>query len=320
MGTPPPFSSTSTLANQADHWLSLMRSGRASSQEYAAFRAWRDADPAHRQAWLNLTSHVDGPGFEQFHAGADTANARPRRALGRRRFLWGAAGLAVVGGSAFASNLVHPWRNRLSDVSTGVGERRRLTLADGSRVLLDACSALDLNFTPSLRQLTLHDGAVMVSTSEDPRPFVILTQEGMIRSEGASYMVRQHPFRTLVVAHDRPVHVQNRAGARLLLAPGTGMRFDHTRLGEFSKDLASRAAWTDGRIVARGVTLSEVVEALRPYYLGSLRVTTSAGGLPVVGDYSLDDIDGTLRSLERELPIALKRYTPWITSISVSAS
>ena len=82
--------------------------------------------------------------------------------------------------------------------------------------------------------------------------------------------------------------------------------------------MATRAAWEHGRIVARSVTLSEIIDTLRPYYSGVLRITVAAGGLPVSGEYSLDDVTGTLRSLEQDLPIIVQRFTPWVTSIAVT--
>jgi transmembrane sensor len=321
MGTPPPSGTPSTLANQADHWLSVLRSGRATEQDHAAFRAWRDADPANLQAWQNRVARIDRTGFEPFHAAVGAAQSAVAPARSRRRFLAAtAAACAVAGTAAYASNQVYPWRNLLSDASTGFSERRRYTLSDGSHLLLDARSAINLKFTPYLRQLTLHSGAVMVSAPEESRPFLTVTDEGQIRSSGARFMVRKHPFRTLVVAQDKPIHVETQAGRRTMLEPGMGLRFDSERLGEPSRELATRAAWEHGRIVAQGVTLSEVIEAIRPYYLGALRITTSAGGLPVFGEYSLDDVEATLHALANALPIALQRYTPWLTSISVSTS
>ncbi|WP_336603780.1 DUF4880 domain-containing protein [Bordetella sp. 02P26C-1] len=308
------------LANQANHWLSLLRSGQATEQDYAAFRAWRDADPAHLQAWKNLAMRVDGSSFEQIHDGFGSVADAVRPERSRRRFLAAAAACSVVGAAAYAGNEIYPLRNLLSDASTGFGERRRYTLSDGSHLLLDARSAVDLNFTQSLRQLTLQSGAVAVSAVDEARPFLTITPEGMIRSGGARYMVRKQTFRTLVVAHNAPIAVETLSGMRTVLEPGMGIRFDSERLGEPSRELANRAAWEQGRIIAQGATLSEVLNALRPYYFGALRVTTSAGGLPVFGEYSLDDVEGTLQTMAEQLPISIQRYTRWLTTISVSTS
>lgn len=319
MGMMPPFSHASPLANQAIDWLLLLRSGRATQLDYAEFRAWRDAHPQHHQAWQNLTTSIDGAAFDQ----ADDSHPPSSSAsYSRRRFLARAGLTVLVGGAtAYACNAVYPLQNLASDAATGTSERRRYTLTDGSSLLLDARSSLDLSYTPYLRQLNLQSGAVTIeAAANESRPFLTKTAEGLIRSHGARYMVRQQSHRTLVVAHDEPIEIQTRAGAHTILQPGMGIRFDALRLGEPSREMATRAAWEHGRIVARDVTLNEVVETLRPYYSGTLRVTVAAGGLPVSGEYSLDDVSGTLRSLEQSLPITVQRFTPWVTSIAVASA
>jgi len=318
MGMTPPFSHASPLANQAIDWLLLLRSGRATQHDYAQFRAWRDADPQHNQAWQNLTATIDGAAFDLPNDLAVRSPAPPA-SRGRRRFLAGLGVAAVGGGSAFyIGNLVYPLDSLTSDAATGTSERRRYTLSDGSQLLLDARSSVNLTYTPYLRQLNLQNGAVTINaTPNRSRPFLTKTAEGLIRSHGARYMVRQQSHRTLVVAHDEPIEIETRAGAHAILQPGMGLRFDSLRLGEPSPDMAARAAWEQGRIDARGATLSEVVETLRPYYSGALRITVAAGGLPVSGEYSLDDVNDTLQRLEQHLPITVQRFTPWLTSIAV---
>lgn len=322
MGTTHPFSSPSPLANQAINWLLLLRSGRATQHDYAAFRAWRDTTPQHHEAWEHLTNTLDGAAADEALAALNEPPIAPSVSRTRRRFLAGAALLAVGGTSAaYVGNLYYPLQRLTSDAVTGTSERRRYTLSDGSKLLLDARSSVDLAYTPHTRTLNLQNGAVAVTAAaHESRTFTVKTSEGLIRSSGARYMVRQQPHRTLVVAHDEPLEIETLAGARTYLDPGMGIRFDMLRLGQPSYEMAAQAAWEHGRIDARGVTLSEIVAALRPYYSGALRVSMAAGGLPVSGHYSLDDVDATLLHLEQNLPIVVQRFTPWLTTISVAAA
>src|SRR5690606_2312545 len=193
MGMSPPFSHASPLADQAVNWLLLLRSGRATQGDYAQFRAWRDGDPRHNQAWKNLTTTIDGASFDQVDDLSASAPVPAARSLGRRRFLAG-MGLLAVGGSsaAYIGNLVYPLNSLTSDAATGTSERRRYTLSDGSSLLLDARSSINLAYTPYLRQLNLQSGAVTVEAEPSrTRPFQTKTSEGLIRSHGARYMVRQ---------------------------------------------------------------------------------------------------------------------------------
>lgn len=320
MGTQSPRSQTSPLANKAIDWLFLLRSSRATQSDFAEFRAWRDADPAHEDAWQQLTSAIDGPAFEHINNNSSPTPPAIEPVSHNRRRLLAGIGLFAVGSGTLAcvANTVYPLRHLACDAVTGTSERRQYTLSDGSKLLLDARSSANLSYTPSSRELNLQMGAATIQVSpNDPRPFRTVTNEGVIRTGGARYMVRQDSHRTLVVAHDAPVHIETKSGSRIVLEPGEGLRFDSVRVGDPSQDMATRAAWEYGRIVADGATLHEIVTALRPYHPGILRITMAAGGLPVHGEYSLDDVDGTLRSLEQNLPITVHRFTPWLRSIAV---
>jgi transmembrane sensor len=319
MGTQPSFSQSTTLTNKALEWLHVLRSPNATPKDFAAFRSWRDADQAHLIAWQQLVNNIDDEFLKRFSTSALPAPKDRLASKGRRRLLT-ALGGTLVGGTALAlaTDTVYPLSHLTADAATGTSERRRYTLSDGSQLTLDARSSVNLNYTPYLRQLNLRTGAVVIQASADEqRPFLTLTSEGIIRANHARYMVRQDPHRTLVVAHDKPVYIQTRSGSHFVLEPHYGLRFDEARIGEPSRQMARRAAWEDGHIEASGTTLNEIITALRPYYSGTLRITVAAGGLPVHGKYSLDDVDGTLRKLENDLPITVQRFTPWVRSITV---
>ena len=329
MGPDTPSSHTPPLADQVIDWLLLLRSGRATQHDYAKFLAWRDASPQHDNAWQQLTGTLGGAAFgrlgDSYPAGYDAS--LPPVALqpvsrARRRFLGGAALLGLGGVSAaYVGNMFFPLGSLASDAATGTAERRRYTLSDGSELLLDARSRIDLTYTANTRRLKLLAGAVTVAaTSHDHRPFAVETAEGTIRSPGTRYMVRQQPHRTLVVAHDHPVQIETLAGARDTLRPGLGVRFDAVRVGVPRAELAAQAAWEHGLIDARSQPLAEIVQALRPYYPGALRVSMAAGGLPVTGEFPLDDVDQALRSLEENMPIDVRRFTPWFVSIGVASA
>lgn len=325
------------LSDQVVTWLVLLRSGRATPKDYANFLAWRDAHPQHENAWQQLTGVLGGPTagrLSDAYPSGYTGQAEPPVpdgalpalaaasagvSLGRRHFLTGA--LAVGGGlavAAYVGNAYYPINGLASDAATQTGERRRYMLADGSQLLLDARSRVDLEYTATYRMLHLREGAISVNVQADPnRPFLVRTAEGVVRSLGTHYMVRQQARRTLVVVHRNDVEIETRSGARALVPAGTGTRFDDARIGLPRAELVSDAAWENGWIEAHDRPLAEVVASLRPYRQGTLRVSMAAGGLPVRGTYPLDDSDAALRALENSMPIKVSRVTPWFVSINV---
>jgi transmembrane sensor len=216
-------------------------------------------------------------------------------------------------------NAFYPLGNVAADAATATGERRRYVLSDGSQLLLDARSRVNLDFTPAYRQVRLLDGAVTVSVAPDARrPFLVQTAEGTVRALGTRYMVRQQAQRTLVVVHEHEVEVETMSGAHGTVRAGTGARFDAARMDTPRAELMAEAAWEAGWVEARGRPLAEVIAALRPYRSGTLRVSMAAGGLPVSGHFPLDDTDAALDTLRDIMPIHVRRFTPWFVSISVA--
>ncbi|SPU50488.1 FecR domain-containing protein [Bordetella trematum] len=325
------------LSDQVIKWLLLLRSGQATRRDYADFMAWRDANPTHESAWQQLTHALGhsmagrlGDTYPLGYQGSP--DARPARQAvparhgedsprpTRRRFPAGALALAGAAGAGalLAVRDFYPLGSITADAATATGERRLYQLTDGTELLLDARSRVNLEFTPTYRRLMLLEGAVAVSSPADPnRPFLVQTAEGVVRSCGQRYMVRQLAHRSLVVAHEGDLDIETSGGTRATIPQGAGARFDAARLGQVRDDLAAEAAWENGWIHANGRPLAEVISALRPYRHGTLRISMAAGGLPVTGMYPLDNPDATLEALERDMPITIRRLTPWFVSINV---
>src|SRR5690606_13791175 len=161
-----PSSQPSPLSDQVVDWLLLLRSGRATQRDYADFMAWRQANPQHDSAWQQLTVTLGGGAFgrlgdsypEGYEFTPPATQALPTQSApaspAPRRFLPAATLLAAGGASpAYIGNFYYPLGGLAADAVTGTAERRRYKLSDGSELLLDARSEVDLTFTAGMRQL-----------------------------------------------------------------------------------------------------------------------------------------------------------------------
>jgi len=133
-------------------------------------------------------------------------------------------------------------------------------------------------------------------------------------------MVRQEIGRTLVVVLQNSVNVVSRSGVGQRLVAGTGVRFDASIIDTVRTDLLDDAAWQTGAIQVRARTLLHVINTLRPYHRGVLHVSSAAGGLLVTGRYTLDNVGQTLASLASQLPITVRKLTPWIIWVDVATT
>ncbi|HDV6372078.1 TPA: FecR domain-containing protein, partial [Burkholderia cepacia] len=209
-----------------------------------------------------------------------------------------------------------------ADLRTAVGERRTVTLADRTVVVLDTDTALDVRFDAAARGLRLLRGTIMVTSGHDDRvparPLVVATAQGELRPLGTRFAVRQRDGATRVEVFAGAVRVQPddaAAGARVIAA-GEGADFTRDAIGVSAPLDAYASAWTGGMLVASRMRLADLVAELDRYRRGSLRCDAAVADLRVSGTYPLDDPARVLDTLKATLPIDvhyLTRY--WATVV-----
>ncbi|UOF93928.1 MAG: FecR domain-containing protein [Bordetella sp.] len=240
-----------------------------------------------------------------------------RRHFLTKLFYSGIGGFCTI----YIGNAFYPLSNIKADVATATGQRRFYQLMDGSQLLLDARSQANFNFNQALRQINLLNGALSIRVSKElDRPLIVYTGQGIIKTNQSRFMVRQQAQRTLVAVHDNFIQIETLNGEKKIVESGKGVRFDSYQIGIPRSEIVSEASWEKGSINAYGCPLVDVIEALRPYRAGPLRISAAAGGLPVFGNYSLDDTNATLSALQQRMPISIHYYGPLGVSIRVPPS
>lgn len=306
-----------SLRDVAIDWMVTLRSGEASAADRARHRAWLAADAGHRRAWAEVEQGVRlAVEPVKADAAARQAALAPRT---RRRVLGGTLAVAGIGMTAVwlrrRDGLAGEW---LADVSTGTAQRREFALEDGSRLLLNADSAVDVRFGAAERVVVLYAGALVATAVPDEgRPFVVRTVQGEVRTGGARLLVRQEEAQTLAGALARAAQVRTHAGRQWRVSEGQAVRFGVDAITRFPGQAADLAAWGQGMLVANDLPLGEVVAQLRPYCAGLIRVSPRAALLRVLGAFALDDPAHVFDALAQTLPIRLAHYGRWLTLISL---
>ncbi len=301
---------------QAIEWMVVLRSGEASPEEFIAFEHWRNADPRHDAVFRQIE---DAAGALAPLRGAGNADSVHRTLIApvSRRHLLGTA-LAVIGAGLGGAMLAHQQTDLLADVRTGTGQRRRLVLADGSALQLDARSAADVTMTGPVREVRLRSGQVLVTAARDAaaRPFLLNTPFGKITAPAARFMVRLLAAGAQVDVLESAVLVE--AGGRALrVDAGTSAWLDRHGATPRAGNPAA-AAWVDGLLEVNNQPLSQVVEALRQYHHGVIVLAPEAAALRVSGVYQLDDVETALDSLQKTLPLRITRITRYWVSIDAA--
>jgi transmembrane sensor len=140
--------------------------------------------------------------------------SRPESVWLRRRAL---AASLLTGLVALAGMAV--WQTqRYPSYATDVGERRSLTLSDGSTVDLNARSKLRIEFSKAERRVELIEGQALFQVAKNKdRPFIVKSGEATVRAVGTQFDVdRKATGTTVTVLEGRVVVYSHAAGA---LAP-----------------------------------------------------------------------------------------------------
>ncbi|SET93213.1 FecR family protein [Pseudomonas sp. NFR09] len=301
------------LINDATRWYVLLRSGQATAGDWQRYQLWRAADPRHDALCRQLETRL---GVFQIPQAQGVSGQLLQQALdapsSRRQVLQVAlVGAGVAAGATWlAKPLGVPLADLTADIRTGTGEHRTVTLDDGSELSLNAQSAADIQFDPQRRLVRLREGELLAKVAGDRiRPFMIQTDQARLRAYGNRLLVRERAGQGQVVALNGAVEIDSQNGERLQLAAGHEVHYDRAGFGPVQASSSGATAWVDGFLQVRDRPLSEVIEALRPYHNGVLRLDPSVAGLRVSGLYRLDNPQQILDTLARTLPIHITRRT-----------
>lgn len=311
-------------SDQAIDWMVSLRAGTPNPALLERFNVWLGTDPAHAQAWARLQERVGGAfntvrALDQRHPGqADEARQvllQPR--VSRRHALRAMAGLGLLGGGLWMGAKSPLGDTLLADLHTGVGQRRSFTLADGSQLSLNASSAVDVRFDEQQRRIMLRRGELLIQVAPDPqRPLRVHTREGEVRALGTRFMVTQQPAASRVVVLQHSVEATLNDGSRQVLREGDTALLQAGRILALPGDQAYRADWVSGRLNVLNDPLTQVVDALRPYARGFVRVAPEVRDLRVQGVFPLDEPQRAFSALAETLPIRVDSYGPWLTLIT----
>jgi transmembrane sensor len=311
-------------SEQAIDWMVSLRSGTPNPALLERFNIWLGTDPAHALAWARLQERVGGPfntvrALDQRHPGqageARQVLLQPR--VSRRDALRAMAGLGLLGGAVWTGARSPLGDALLADLHTGVGQRRSFTLADGSQLSLNASSAVDVRFDERQRRIMLRRGELLIQVAPDPqRPLRVHTREGEVRALGTRFMVTQQPAASRVVVLQHSVEATLNDGTRHVLREGDTALLQAGRILALQSDQAYRADWVSGRLNVLNDPLSQVVDALRPYARGFVRVAPEVRDLRVQGVFPLDEPQRAFAALAETLPIQVDNYGPWLTLIT----
>lgn len=318
MGQAVPGGIDSAILDEAAAWLVQLQGSDVSAAERKAWQQWHDRSPAHAAAWARAERLLGRLG------GLPVELARP--VLGRnhdamRRQMLGKLVLMLsVAPAAWTAWRYGPeWS---ADYRTATGEQRSLMLADGSDIMLNTASALDVRFDGRERRLHLLRGEVMIDTAKDahvpPRPFLIETAQGVMQALGTRFSVQQMDGQTRLTVLEGAVEITPRdfARNRQIVRAGETTTFTNTHATDLVPASEASIAWSRGMLIADAMPLGELVAELSRYRPGVIRCDAAVAGMLVSGAFPIDNTERSLSMLERTYALKVSYATRYWVSIA----
>ncbi|MDO8540416.1 MAG: FecR domain-containing protein [Opitutaceae bacterium] len=292
---------TTADRNELDAWLAANSNHRALLSEYCQFSTDLEADL---------------PALVQRGTLKMPASEKPQRGLPGLKWFAGFA-FAAVAAVALVMWIGRP-STQFQDVATSVAQRQTMTLADGTRVEMNARTTIRVEQTASERRVRLAEGqAFFAVTKDSSRPFIVETPAGSVQVTGTAFDVHAAAASQLVVtvvegsvlvrpreaaASGSVSPVSLRPGERLTAGPA-GVSID--RLSDDA--IESALAWRQGVVVFDGVPLDVALAQFAHHHGIGIDVREGVAAHRISGRHSIDDLNGFVSFLDQGFPVEVTR-------------
>lgn len=308
---PPSSEHRAQAQREAVAWITRLN-GNPSRRERKDFELWLHRDPIHEEVfervhsmWSSVSdADLDIAGEKD---GLLSQHLETLQRLRQRRRATTSSGI-VIGCLALLCAGTWLWlekpnllQDMTADYSTGRGERQTIVLKDGTSVLLDAASALDVHLSDTQRAVRLLRGSAYFEVSHSQVPFIVSTESGQSLVLGTAFDVAISGDDVVVTLERGSLRVS--AGAEnqsVVLKPGETVTYDAASVGTVrAADLDATMAWHEGRFVFNDMPLIDVLNNIGRYRSGRILVMSQAlREKRVSGSFSLEDPDAALAAVQ----------------------
>lgn len=303
--------------SDAAHWFARLQSGEASAEDRQAFAAWLQVSPENQRRYRELeflwraTQAVPDERLRTLLPPPAGRVASPTR---RRLTL----GLTAVGVLSISAAALHQsgWLNPVQEtveLIAAQGERRQVTLPDGSVVDLNTNTIAQARLFADRREIELLQGEAFFDVQHDStRPFIVQAGLGTITVTGTRFNVRRSTDSVHVSVQSGSVKVQSgqwwrrqerRLGAQQQVLLRQGVEPGVVQ----SADVERLTAWQRGKIIFRNTSLEQVVQEMTPYLQQALHLDAPAlRQHRISGIFDIDQPETVLKALPAIAPIRLQ--------------
>jgi transmembrane sensor len=252
---------------EAATWITRLRDEQRGPDVEAELKEWLGKSAEHQRAFKRMTQVWEQAGNIRMRAQADVSATLS----GRSQFSpWAAAAAAALALVVIVSLY---WRDNA--FTTAVGQQRVRVLRDGTRVVLNTDTRIEVNYDEHARRVRLVRGEALFDVSKRPTwPFLVSVGDQEIRALGTSFIVRHDNDQDLSVTlvdgriSVAPVPENGEAPqqAPQVLVPGQRLVISgHHAPAVDRPELSRVTAWERGRVEFDATPLEDATAEMNRY-------------------------------------------------------
>lgn len=296
----------------------LRLAGDPSLEVSPEFQDWL-ADPANQKAFAGVSAAWNASNdFAVEPAILDMRQAALRRArrAGTGRWLPAAvikhAAAAILAVCLFGGAAAYYLLTAPAVYATTIGERRVVSLPDGSRISLDSDTEVSVRYLAKARELTLDHGRARFDVAHDVnRPFTVTAGSQTVVAVGTSFDVEKIGSKVLVtLIHGRIVVKNTKPGVASPPPKPLSLEAGQELIASINDKRAIRAAdlqvakaWQNGSLVFNGDTLAEAVARVNRYTGHPIEVDPAVASIRIVGSFNAGDVSSFISAVTSYFPI-----------------
>jgi transmembrane sensor len=322
--------SAQVINEEAARWVARIDSGPLAGEVKVELDQWLARDDRHRGAmfralaiWqaLNGDKVLDHGIWDSIERGPnpddddvekieDAGEPLADRQFARRRLL--SIGGAIAASLVSVAFIPRIWAPNTDDnyrknIKTNLGEMAKVPLRDGSLVVVNTASRLEVAQSASVRNVRLENGEAWFHVAKDAsRPFIVAAGDVRVRAVGTAFAVRRREGGAEVQVTEGIVEVwtegqetkraQVPAGVRTFVSEQSGAQL----LVEDAADIERKLSWREGALSFRGNTIREAVAEFNRYNATKLEVDSALADEKIIGRFRAKEPD----SFAREVSLA----------------
>ncbi|MCL5974489.1 MAG: FecR domain-containing protein [Gammaproteobacteria bacterium] len=301
------------IAEAAD-WLVKLKDKPLTASEKSQLKQWCAQSADHQRAWQ--AAQQLNQSFEQVPEKLGLS-VLSRKQAQRRNLIKAISALLVIPTGSWLVYQHSPISSWTADYQTATGELREVMLADGSQLILNTRSAVNVWFDENQRLIELLEGEIQITTVSDlARPLSVRTEHGQIWALGTIFTVRLDSDYSQVAVQQDAVEIHTAATDKVQrITAGQQSRFSEVEIEPARISQPTTAtAWTRQQLIVDNQPLAEVIAELSRYRKGWLRCDPAVAQLRLSGVFQLTDTNIALSNIAHTLPVkVVYRSAYWVT-------